>query len=198
MGLKGSKLAVDRSVGFWLTALNSSHNWLLNDKHNSGDSRAPDDLVMARFNQRNFEGGIMMRFILAATLLLTGAMAFAGELDNEAAITNKELKGTVVLRVDSRTHEASYVQTATPLSSQQEAKALAKSAKFAKVPAQKMKSELDQDGGASSWYFYQPYAYNYYQPNCYYYGYYYQPYYTYSYGYYNYYYYNSWWSYGRY
>jgi hypothetical protein len=148
----------------------------------------------------------MMRFILttalAATLtyglssLIPASIATASELDNETGVTNSKLQGTLVLRVDTRTHETSFAQTPQAVPSGKAAKSLSKAVKFAKVPAHKMKSELDQDGGASSWYFYQPYNYNYYRPHCYWYGNYYAPYYTYSYGYYNYYYYSSWWSYG--
>jgi hypothetical protein len=140
----------------------------------------------------------MMRFILAAALVLgMGSAAVAGELDNEAGITNKELTGTLVLRVDTRTKEASYVKMDTALTSKDEAQKLALSATFAKVPTANMKSELDQDGGASSWYFYSPYQYPYYTPACNWYGNYYNPYYSYNYGYYNYYYYGSQWSYWR-
>lgn len=140
----------------------------------------------------------MMRFILAATLALgVSSFALAGELDNEAGVTNKELTGTLVLRVDTRTNEAAYVKLDAGLNSEAEAIALAQSATFSKVPAANLKTELDQDGGASSWYFYSPYQYPYYTPACNYYGNYYNPYYSYNYGYYNYYYYGSWWSYRR-
>lgn len=137
----------------------------------------------------------MKRFILAAAAAATmtfSLSAFAGELDNEAGVTNSKLQGTLVLRVDTRNNQTSFAQSPAAMPSVKAAKALTKSAKFAAVPSQKIKSELDQDGGASSWYFYQPYGYNYYRPNCYWYGYNYAPYYTYTYGYYNYYYYGSW------
>ncbi len=139
----------------------------------------------------------MMRLILSATLLLgMGSFATAGELDNESGVTNKELQGTMVLRVNSLTKEASFVKTEATMSSEADAKAFAQAAEFTKIPTAKIKSELDNDGGASSWYFYYP-QYNSYQPTCNWYGNYYSPYYYYSYGYYNYYYYGSCWSYCR-
>jgi hypothetical protein len=150
----------------------------------------------------NIKEAFMMRFILAAGLALgMGVAAHAGELDNEAGVTNKQLTGTLVLRVDSRTHQSSFVKSANGLRSESEAKALAHSAKFTAVPAGKIKSELDQEGGASSWYFYSPYQYPYYtptyQPACNWYGNSYNPYYSYNYGNYNYYYYGYSWSYWR-
>jgi hypothetical protein len=141
----------------------------------------------------------MMRFILSAALVLgMGSFAIAGELDNESGVTNKELQGTMVLRVNTLTKEASFVKTDATMMSEADAKAFAQATEFAKVPAANLRSELDSDGGASSWYFYNPYQqYNYYQPVCNWYGNYYNPYYQYNYGYYNYYYYGSCWSYCR-
>lgn len=141
----------------------------------------------------------MMRFILSAALALgVSSFAVAGELDNESGVTNKELQGTMVLRVDTRTGEATYIKTDVAMSSEVEAKTFAQTAAFSPVPTTNMKSELDADGGASSWYFYNPYPnYSYYNPYCNWYGNYYMPYYQYNYGYYNYYYYGSCWSYCR-
>ncbi|HEY8269241.1 MAG TPA: hypothetical protein VIG33_00010 [Pseudobdellovibrionaceae bacterium] len=143
----------------------------------------------------------MMRLIISAALIFgMGSLATAGELDNESGVTNKELQGTIVLRVNTVTNETSFVKTEAAMSSEADAKAFAQAAEFAKVPEAKMKSELDHDGGASSWYFYSPYSqynYNYYQPSCNWYGNSYNPYYQYNYGYYNYYYYGSCWSYCR-
>lgn len=141
----------------------------------------------------------MMRFILSAALVLgLGSAAVANELDNESGVTNQELQGTLVLRVNTVTNEASFVKTDAAMGSEAEAKAFSQTAEFAKLPASKIKSELDHDGGASSWYFYYPqYNYNYYNPYCNWYGNYYNPYYQYNYGYYNYYYYGSYWSYYR-
>jgi len=138
-----------------------------------------------------------MRFILSAALVLgMGSVAMAGELDNESGVTNKELQGTLVLRVNTLTNESSFVKTDVAMTSEADAKAFAAAAAFTAVPASNLKSELDQDGGTSSWYFYYP-NYNYYTPVCNWYGNYYNPYYTYNYGYYNYYYYGSYWSYWR-
>lgn len=139
----------------------------------------------------------MMRFIFAATLVLgMSSFAAAGELDNESKVTNKELQGTMVLRVDTRTNQASFVKVDAAMASAADAQAFAQSANFSPVPASNMKSELDKDGGASSWYFYYP-SYGYGYPGCNWYGNYYNPYYSYGYGYYNYYYYGSCWSYCR-
>jgi hypothetical protein len=151
----------------------------------------------------------MMRFILSAALALgVSSAAFAGELDNEGGVTNKQLQGTMVLRVDTRTKASAFVKLDDSLKSKEDAQVLAHSAKFAAVPAQNIKSELDQEGGASSWYFYSPYynnynnyqspyQYPYYTPTCNWYGNNYNPYYSYNYGNYNYYYYGSQWSYWR-
>lgn len=143
----------------------------------------------------------MMRFILAAMIALgTSSFAFAGELDNDANATNKQqLQGTMVLRVDSRDNSSTYVKTDSVVSTETDAKTLATAASFQPVPAANMKSELDKDGGVSSWYFYNPYYYGggYYRPSCNWYGNYYSPFYYYTYSYYSYYYYsgyNSCWS----
>jgi len=139
----------------------------------------------------------MLRFILSAALVLgLGSTALASELDNETGVTNKELQGTLVLRVNTLTKETTFVKTDAAMTSEADAKAFAADANFAPVPAANVKSELDQDGGASSWYFYYPQN-SYYTPACNWYGNYYNPYYTYNYGYYNYYYYGSCWSYCR-
>lgn len=141
----------------------------------------------------------MIRFILGAILALgMSSVAIANELDNESGVTNKELTGTLVLRVDSRTNEASYVKTDAVMTSEAVAVEFIKTADFKNVPVANMKAELDKDGGSSSWYFYYaPYSYPYYTPMCNWYGSYYNPYYSYGYGYYNYYYYGSYWSYWR-
>lgn len=141
----------------------------------------------------------MMRFILSAALAFgMSSFAVAGELDNESGVTNKELQGTMVLRVDTRTGQATYIQTEKAMASEADAQAFAQTAAFSPVAANNLKTELDADGGASSWYFYNPYrSYGYYNPYCNWYGNYYYPYYQYNYGYYNYYYYGSCWSYCR-
>jgi hypothetical protein len=123
--------------------------------------------------------------------------AFAGpdELDQDRA--NQAIEGTVVLRVDQRTGEMAMVQVDDVVTTEAAAQNLVNE-KFEAVPKDKVRSELDREAGASSWYWYYPgYAYGYgYGYGYYYGGYCYNPYYSYGYGYYNYYYYNRysyWW-----
>lgn len=137
----------------------------------------------------------MIRFVFAAALLFGAGQASANELDNEGSVTNQELQGTVVVRVDKRTNTAAILKSDATLSSDAQAKALTKG-NFKKLSGNQQRSELDQDGGASSWYWYcnsYNYGYNYLN----WYGYNYTPYYSYSYSNYNYYYYSSsyyrWW-----
>lgn len=134
-----------------------------------------------------------MKGLLLATLVLFGvsSIGIARELDDENSVTNRQLKGTIVLRVDKRTNRADYVKTDSVMSSKDKAKNFAKSAKFKRVPASHIKSELDRDAGSSSWYFYNYNSYNSYNPYCNYYGYNYPSYYSYNTGYYNYYYYGN-------
>ena len=136
----------------------------------------------------------LMTLVLAAGFSVS---AHAGELDNEGSVTNKSMPGTLVVRLDKRTNQAAAVQTSQTLTSEDQAVALVAKANFKAIGGDKVRTELDQDGGASSWYFYSPYQYPYYTPVCNYYGNSYNPYYSYNYGYYNYYYYGSYWSYGR-
>ena len=133
-------------------------------------------------------------FALAFSMTL-GLSAQAGELDNDGAVANQGLTGTVVIRIDQRNNSVSYVQSEKGLNNQTEAMSLLQS-EFKPIPADKLKKELDKEAGASSWYyFYAPY--NYYYSNCLYYGgYNYYPYYSYSYSHYSYYYYGyhaRWW-----
>lgn len=132
----------------------------------------------------------MKRFILIAALVVgAGSSAMAGELDNESSVTNQAINGTVVIRVDSRTSKASVLTAATPVQAGAEAQNLVQTGSFESVGNAHVKSELDQDGGASSWYFYNGYNNNYGYMNWY--GNWCRPYYTYSYSYYYYYYYSS-------
>jgi len=134
----------------------------------------------------------MKHLILVAALIL-GAVSFAnaGELDNDAGVANQSIQGTVVVRIDTRTSTASVLKTNVTMANPTQAQALAQSGAFQAVPAANVRSELDNDGGTSSWYFFTGY-YNYGYMNWY--GSWYQPCYTYNYGYYNYYYYaNYWW-----
>lgn len=156
-----------------------------------------------------------MKYIFSSLLVVLGAgsMVFAGELDNERGVTNKDnMRGTLILRVDKRTNNAEYVATEKAMPSKEKAKSFSKAATYKKVPTGKMKNELDRSGGSSSWYFYNGYnggyggggygggyydggyysgGYGYYNPYCSYYGQNYQPYYYYNSGYYNYYYYGN-------
>lgn len=155
-----------------------------------------------------------LAFISALIFLGAGALAFAGELDNERGVTNKDnMNGTLILRVDKRNSKAEYVATEKVMANKDSAKSYSKSAKYKKLPSGKMRGELDQNGGSSSWYFYNGYNngyngqypggypgnnngfyngnYGYYNPYCNYYGQNYQPYYSYNQGYYNYYYYGN-------
>lgn len=153
-----------------------------------------------------------MTKVLLTVFLFLGVSSVGGarELDDESSITNRELKGTIILRVDKRTRKAEYVKTDTVMTSKEKAKNFAKTAKFRKVPASNIKSELDHDSGSSSWYFYNnnPYDGRYgrgdyndgyynrgYNPYCNYYGNNYQSYYSYSNYNYSYYYYgNCYWN----
>lgn len=135
----------------------------------------------------------MKRFLLAAILTLgAGSFAFAGELDNESSVTNQSMNGTVVIRVDTRNNQTSVLTTNKPVANESDAHSLVESGSFQSVPAANVKSELDQDGGASSWYFYNGYN-NYYYSYMYWYGSWYTPCHSYNYGYYRYYYYSNYW-----
>lgn len=112
--------------------------------------------------------------------------AFAGELDNDNKTANQEITGAVVVRVNNQTGEVAYLSSDKAITSNTEANKLADTGKFEVVGNDHLKSELDRDAAASSWYWYYG---NYYYSYMYWYGNYYYPYYTYNYGYYNYYYY---------
>lgn len=138
---------------------------------------------------------IIVIVAIAAIALGAGSLASASELDNEQSVTNQALNGTVVVRLDTRTQKAAVLATDV-ISSDSQAQAVARSGAFKPVSSAHVKSELDQTGGASSWYFYNGYhgyptynyGYNYGYLNWY--GSWYQPRYTYSYSYYQYYYYS--------
>lgn len=102
-----------------------------------------------------------MKYILSSLLIVLGAgsLAIAGELDNEHGVTNKDnMRGTLVLRINKRTNKAEYVTTDKNLSSKDKAKSFSKNASYKNVPSGKMKNELDNSGGSSSWYFYNGYG----------------------------------------
>lgn len=126
-----------------------------------------------------------MKHLLLLGALLVSSWSMAGELDQDQ--TNQGLNGTVVVRVDSRTQDVSVLKTDAIVQNTQEAVALTTADSFLAAPAQNIKSELDQESGSSSWYWYCGYR----QPTyLYWYGYTYYPTYTYSYSYYTYYYYS--------
>jgi hypothetical protein len=135
----------------------------------------------------------MKTLLILALAFSTSAMA--SELDNEGQVINQELQGTAVVRVDTRTGEVATLKSDAVVTSANEAAALL-AGEFEVLPTKLVKSELDTDGGSSSWYVYW-YRYSYsYTPVYAYYGNYWQPYYSYSYSYYTYYYYghySRWW-----
>jgi hypothetical protein len=131
--------------------------------------------------------------LFSIVALVIGFQAQAGELDKD--VSNQGLTGTMVIRIDQRNKSVSYMKTEQTVSSKDEALGLLKG-DFKAAPANNVKKELDQEGGASSWYYYYaPYNYSY--NNCLnWYGYNYYPYYSYNYSYYSYYYYgyySRWW-----
>lgn len=128
----------------------------------------------------------MKHLILVAALALSAGSAFAGELDNESSVTNQSMNGTVVIRVDNRTQQTAILASEKAVNSNSQAQVLAQTGSFQETA--NVRSELDQDGGASSWYFYSGYSYYSY---VYWYGSWYSPCYTYNYGYYSYYYYSN-------
>lgn len=138
-----------------------------------------------------------MKALLMSAVLTLGfaSSVFAGELDNESSVTNQQLQGTLVIRVDQRTNQAAALKTDAVVTTPNQAKALAAQGQFKNLPSDKVRTELDQDGGASSWYYYPNYYYNnnYYYNQTYWYGSWYAPCYSYNYNYYSYYYYSSYW-----
>lgn len=147
----------------------------------------------------------MRKLFVGLAILGMGAFANAKELDRENSRGHQRrgFKGTLILRVDTRTHHADYVKTDTVMRSRNGARAYVKSARFSRLPENRGRHELDRDGGSSSWYFYNGgyggggyggggYGGGYYNnPYCNYYGNTYAPYYSYASGYYNYYYYGN-------
>lgn len=130
----------------------------------------------------------MKHLLLIGAMLMT-APAFAGELDQD--MSNQGLRGTVVMRVDTRDNSVSYVKTDAVPATEQDAKVLAETGSFAPAAIANVKTELDQSAGTSSWYWYcGPQYPNYLN----WYGYNYYPMYSYSYSYYSYtYFWFRWW-----
>jgi hypothetical protein len=139
----------------------------------------------------------MKKLFLVGSFLIFSNLVFlqskANELDDEKSVSNQELQGTVVVRVDTRNNSAAYVKSDVQLSNERQAQVIAHSSNYVSLASANIRSELDKDAGSSSWYFYYNfnYGYNYgYNYNYFYwYGNYYNPFYTYNYGYYQYYYY---------
>ena len=130
--------------------------------------------------------------ILITTVLMAIPVhtTWAGELDNDAAIANSGLKGTLVVRVDDQTGEIAYLKSDVASPTLEAATTIVSQGEFQPVPAANLRTELDQDAGASSWYFMcgRPWW-----GQTYWYGYVYRPYYAWNWGYYHYYYYNPFW-----
>ena len=147
-----------------------------------------------------------MRFLLAvaatAALSLTVAKAtpaFAGELDNEASVTNqaalaKDLPATLVVRINKTTNAVEVMNTKNILKKESINPAQMAAKTFVPMNGKEKISgtELDGDSSSSSWYFGFP-SFNFFSPSYYYggYNYGYTPYYNYGYGNYNYYYYSN-------
>lgn len=132
-----------------------------------------------------------MKHLILVAALAMGSTAFASELDNESSVTNQAMNGTVVIRVDTRNNQTAVVASDKVMASKAQAQELARGGQFKALSSEKVRTELDQDGGASSWYFYR--GYNYAYSSVYWYGNWYNPYYTYNYNYYTYYYYSNYW-----
>jgi hypothetical protein len=114
-----------------------------------------------------------MRFllpVLAATLMV-GGFAHAGELDNEAQVTNetkalsKDLPQTLVVRTNAATGEVQVMHSSDRLAANASSTALVAKGVFVKSTlGQTQGGELDRDSSQSSWYFCwnQGYSYPYY------------------------------------
>lgn len=126
-----------------------------------------------------------MKSLFLTAALFVSSFAFAGELDQD--VTNQGLTGTVVVRVDSRDKSVSVLKSEVVPASKKEAQTLAASGAFQAAPSDKVRTELDNEAGSSSWYWYCGYNTS---PYLYWYGYNYYPTYYYSYSYYTYYYYS--------
>jgi hypothetical protein len=137
-----------------------------------------------------------------ATILAVSAQA--GELDNPNQNNVSSVESTIVIRVNNQTGAVEKLELSDALK-QHQAEELAQdaAAPFEKIDASKVKGELDQEAGASSWYWYCPtyystpsYGYgNYYNTGFYNYGYWYSNYYSYNYGNYSYNYYQPYYGY---
>lgn len=123
---------------------------------------------------------------IAGAAAVSTSVSFASELDNESSVINeqsaraKDLPGTVVVRVNEATGEASVLEVSERLVADaldmKGAKAVASmDAEFRAIPASGILSslksnELDRNSSSSSWYAWYNYSYAY-APTYYYWGY---------------------------
>lgn len=139
---------------------------------------------------------ILAFLAFAAFGLGMGTSAFAGELDNEKTVINeealraKDLPGTVIVRVNDKTGQASVLETSKSLSQDAASQAAVASMGGEFKTVSNNVKEIDQMKSTSSWYVWFNFA-SYFVPTYYYYGYTYtyRPWYSYSYYGYSYYWY---------
>lgn len=102
----------------------------------------------------------MKALIFGALIIGAVVVANASELDNEKSVTNvaPSFAGTVVLRVSHEDKSTAILRSENITRTEKEAHSVAKAeaSNFEMLPAEKVLSELDRDGGRSSWYFYWP------------------------------------------
>ncbi len=139
--------------------------------------------------------------VLAIGLLVASSKSLAGipsELDNEASITNEQVRlaadlpGTVVVRTHSTTGEVEVLQVTEKLGTEatSQESVLRRAGEFTSAASLSgtstpARGELDADSSKNSWYFYFPYSSYYsYWPSYYYtgYSYNYSPYYHFNWG----------------
>lgn len=130
---------------------------------------------------------------LIALSSLVGLDVRANELDQDVSNQQRsELSGTVIFRVDNKTKQVAQVEIAdVQATTKDEALALATQAKYTPIPQGKLRTELDNETGSSSCYWYWNGGF---YPTYQYYGYTYTPYCYVNYGPYSYY----WYGYGSY
>lgn len=121
---------------------------------------------------------ILALFAFSTTGVVT--TAGAGELDNENSVINeqarraKDLPGTVVVRVNQKTGEASVLESATALPTDQTGVATVerRAGEFKSISTAAVPHELDKDSATPAWYvsfsygwtpvyYYYNYVYNY-------------------------------------
>lgn len=126
----------------------------------------------------------LLSFGMVSTFASFSQFAFANELDSESSVINeqsaraKDLPGTVVVRINEATGEASVLEISERLTADaKEAKSIAAmSSAFRAIPPSGIvefntaTSELDRNSSTSSWYAWYNYGY-FYTPTYYYWGY---------------------------